>query len=205
MRGVGLQPSWEIPTTFRDIFVYRERASRSYHWIVFVMSSIVIELPFTHQEGQEYRVHTVKRTLLAIGDVQKSQAIQQTISQHDLKNEPTAEQSRPQLYATPLSHQFAIVLRRTWWNIVCTRSNAPCWLLGMFKKVRPFNKPLATFIQSVFKMPSCMILRTSPQLSSLGPSFMLLPCPINLPREPAPTTSNRYSAGFRFGSQASTC
>ncbi|KUM62476.1 hypothetical protein ACN42_g4629 [Penicillium freii] len=27
--------------------MYREKASRSYHWIVFVMSSIVIELPFT--------------------------------------------------------------------------------------------------------------------------------------------------------------
>ena len=42
--GLSMEPRF---TTFRDIFVYRERASRSYHWIVFVMSSIVIELPFT--------------------------------------------------------------------------------------------------------------------------------------------------------------
>ncbi|KAJ5462154.1 hypothetical protein N7530_010359 [Penicillium desertorum] len=42
--GLSMEPRF---TTFRDIFVYREKASRSYHWIVFVMSSIVIELPFT--------------------------------------------------------------------------------------------------------------------------------------------------------------
>lgn len=32
---------------FRDIFIYREKASRSYSWLVFVMSAIIIELPFT--------------------------------------------------------------------------------------------------------------------------------------------------------------
>jgi ABC-type multidrug transport system ATPase subunit len=42
--GLSLEPRF---VAFRDIFVYREKASRSYHWIVFVMSSIVIELPFT--------------------------------------------------------------------------------------------------------------------------------------------------------------
>ncbi|KAJ6186788.1 hypothetical protein N7519_008089 [Penicillium mononematosum] len=42
--GLSMEPRF---TTFRDIFVYREKASRSYHCIVFVMSSIVIELPFT--------------------------------------------------------------------------------------------------------------------------------------------------------------
>ncbi|CAG8044337.1 unnamed protein product [Penicillium nalgiovense] len=40
--GLSMEPRF---TTFRDIFVYREKASRSYHWIVFAMSSIVIELP----------------------------------------------------------------------------------------------------------------------------------------------------------------
>ncbi|KAJ5163911.1 uncharacterized protein N7500_005741 [Penicillium coprophilum] len=42
--GLSMEPRF---TAFRDIFVYREKASRSYHWIVFVMSSIIIELPFT--------------------------------------------------------------------------------------------------------------------------------------------------------------
>ncbi|KAJ5578814.1 uncharacterized protein N7459_007778 [Penicillium hispanicum] len=42
--GLSLEPRF---TVFRDIFVYREKASRSYHWIVFIISSIVIELPFT--------------------------------------------------------------------------------------------------------------------------------------------------------------
>ncbi|CAG8248734.1 unnamed protein product [Penicillium nalgiovense] len=35
--GLSMEPRF---TTFRDIFVYREKASRSYHWIVFVMTGL---------------------------------------------------------------------------------------------------------------------------------------------------------------------
>ncbi|KAH8698121.1 P-loop containing nucleoside triphosphate hydrolase protein [Phaeosphaeriaceae sp. PMI808] len=42
--GLALEPRF---AAFRDIFIYREKASRSYSWIVFVLSSIIVELPFT--------------------------------------------------------------------------------------------------------------------------------------------------------------
>lgn len=42
--GLALQPRF---AAFRDIFVYREKASRSYSWIIFVVSTIIVELPFT--------------------------------------------------------------------------------------------------------------------------------------------------------------
>lgn len=42
--GLALQPRF---AAFRDIFIYREKASRSYSWIIFVLSTIIVELPFT--------------------------------------------------------------------------------------------------------------------------------------------------------------
>ncbi|KAF2999430.1 hypothetical protein E8E13_007547 [Curvularia kusanoi] len=42
--GLALQPRF---SAFRDIFIYREKASRSYSWVIFVLSIIIVELPFT--------------------------------------------------------------------------------------------------------------------------------------------------------------
>lgn len=33
-------------TNFRDVFIHREKASLTYHWTVFVLSAIIIELPY---------------------------------------------------------------------------------------------------------------------------------------------------------------
>ena len=41
--GLQVEPRF---TALRDIFVHREKASSTYHWAVFVVSAIVIELPY---------------------------------------------------------------------------------------------------------------------------------------------------------------
>ena len=41
--GLQVEPRF---TTLRDIFIHRERASLTYHWTVFVLSAIIIELPY---------------------------------------------------------------------------------------------------------------------------------------------------------------
>lgn len=41
--GLQVEP-WFV--AFRDIFIYREKASLTYHWLVFVLAAIIIELPY---------------------------------------------------------------------------------------------------------------------------------------------------------------
>ncbi|KAJ5972447.1 CDR ABC transporter [Penicillium vulpinum] len=42
--GLQVQPRF---VTLRDIFVHRERESLTYHWMAFVLSAFIVELPFT--------------------------------------------------------------------------------------------------------------------------------------------------------------
>ncbi|KAL2695855.1 hypothetical protein AAEP93_003155 [Penicillium crustosum] len=49
--GLQVQPRF---VTLRDIFVHRERESLTYHWMAFVLSSFIVELPFTFLSSLVY-------------------------------------------------------------------------------------------------------------------------------------------------------
>lgn len=49
--GLQVQPRF---VTLRDIFVHRERESLTYHWLVFVLSALIVELPFTFLSSLVY-------------------------------------------------------------------------------------------------------------------------------------------------------
>ncbi|KAI3112827.1 hypothetical protein CBS147333_3335 [Penicillium roqueforti] len=49
--GLQVQPRF---VTLRDIFVHRERESLTYHWLAFVLSAFIVELPFTFLSSLVY-------------------------------------------------------------------------------------------------------------------------------------------------------
>lgn len=49
--GLQVQPRF---VTLRDIFVHRERESLTYHWLAFVLSTFIVELPFTFLSSLVY-------------------------------------------------------------------------------------------------------------------------------------------------------